>query len=328
MNATTIRAGFLTSVQDLGRVGYRRFGVSPGGALDPLALRLVNLLVGNDEDAAGLEIAFGGLRLLFHDQRVVSWCGAESTVQTGATKILPGYATIVGIGEELIIHPPKIGCRTWLAISGGIDVPVVLGSRATDLRAAFGGLNGRSIRDGDELPLFDNPDRAQVLIRNLRDQKVATWKPTSQWTSPARTKAIVRFVRGSEWMRFTDSSHHALTSTTFSVLADSDRMGVRLQGAKVERNDDDDLLSQAVAPGAVQVPPSGDPILLLGDCQTIGGYPKIGHVITVDLPIAAQLRPNDTVSFREVPLEEAQRLLLVRESDVAMFRCGLDPHFL
>ena len=149
MNAVVTRAGFLTSVQDLGRTGFRQFGVSTSGALDSFALRVANLLVGNDEGAAGLEITLGGLQLRFEDERIVAWCGGEFDVQIGSRVLPAGHVAHLQAGDELKFGRAQIGCRCWLAISGGIDVPVVLGSRSTDLRANFGGIEGRALRDGD-----------------------------------------------------------------------------------------------------------------------------------------------------------------------------------
>ena len=149
MTAIVQRAGFLTSVQDLGRTGFRQFGVSTSGALDPFALRVANLLVGNDEGAAGLEITLGGLQLRFEDERIVAWCGGEFDVQIGSRALPAGHVAHLQAGDELKFGRAQIGCRCWLAISGGIDVPVVLGSRSTDLRANFGGFEGRALRDGD-----------------------------------------------------------------------------------------------------------------------------------------------------------------------------------
>ena len=151
MNAVVIRAGFLTSVQDLGRTGFRQFGVSTSGALDSFALRVANLLVGNDEGAAGLEITLGGLQLRFEDERIVAWCGGEFDVQIGSRVLPAGHVAHLQTGDELKFGRAQFGCRCWLAISGGIDVPVVIGSRSTDLRANFGGFEGRALRDGDVL---------------------------------------------------------------------------------------------------------------------------------------------------------------------------------
>ena len=311
------RAGFLTSVQDRGRAGFRQFGVSTSGALDPFALRVANVLVGNDEDAAGLEITLGGLQLRFKDERIVAWCGGEFDVQTGSRALPAGHVAHLQAGDELKFGRAHIGCRCWLAISGGIDVPVVLKSRSTDLRANFGGLEGRALRDGDILPIRAWPGSP------IPATGVSSWTAPYDWARPASRHPNLRFIRGVDWNRFNASTLQRLTSEAFTVSADSDRMGVRLDGPELKREDEADLISEAVAPGTIQVPPGGKPILLLGDCQTIGGYPKIAHVITVDLGIAAQLRAGDAVRFSEVSLQDAHTLLMERERDLERFRIGL-----
>jgi antagonist of KipI len=321
MTVTILRAGFLTSIQDLGRPGFRQFGVSLSGALDPFALRAGNLLAGNDESAAGLEIIFGGLHLRFADERIVAWCGGEFDVSIGSTPLPPGHAAVINAGEELKFNHPKIGCRAWLAISGGIDVPTILRSRSTDLRAGFGGFEGRVLRDGDELPLGRHPRSAPAAT-----ERVSPWSAPRPWSQTAVVNSVLRIVRGADWDRFNEATIQRFTSEAFAVSPDSDRMGVRLDGLELKRKDDVDRISEGVAPGTIQVPPSGKPILLLGDCQTIGGYPKIAHVITVDLGIAAQLRASDVVRFREVSLNDAQRFLVERERELERFRIGLSLH--
>ena len=317
MNAVVTRAGFLTSVQDLGRTGFRQFGVSTSGALDSFALRVANLLVGNDEGAAGLEITLGGLQLRFEDERMVAWCGGEFDVQIGSRVLPAGHVAHLQADDELKFGRAQIGCRCWLAISGGIDVSVVLGSRSTDLRANFGGIEGRALRDGDVLPLRTWPGSPAPATG------ISSWTAPHDWTSPASRHPNLRFVRGVDWTRFNASTLQRLTSEPFAVSPDSDRMGVRLDGPELKRVDETDLISEAVAPGTIQVPPNGKPILLLGDCQTIGGYPKIAHMITVDLGVAAQLRAGDGVRFSEVSLQDAHRLLMERERDLERFRIGL-----
>jgi antagonist of KipI len=318
MEMIVTRAGFLTSVQDLGRTGFRRFGVSTSGALDSFALRVANLLVENDEGAAGLEITIGGVQLRFDDERIVAWCGGEFDVQIGSRALPAGHVAYLQAGDELKFGRAQIGCRCWLAISGGIDVPVVLGSRSTDLRANFGGFEGRALRDGDQLSLgeFRQSETAAAA-------KISSWTAPHDWASPASRHPSLRFIRGVDWNRFNDVSIQRFTQHEFTVSPDSDRMGVRFDGSELKREVETDLISEAVAPGTIQVPPSGKPILLLGDCQTIGGYPKIAHVITVDLGIAAQLRAGDGVRFFEVSLQDAHRLLLERQRDLERFRIGL-----
>jgi antagonist of KipI len=306
-------------VQDLGRTGLREFGVSTSGALDSFALRVANLLVSNDQAAAGLEITLGGLQLRFADERIVAWCGGEFDVRVGSTVLPAGHTASLRAGEELKFGRPQIGCRSWLAISGGIKVSLVLGSHSTDLRANFGGFEGRTLRDGDVIPL-GRPRRSETAAT----EGISSWTAPHDWVSPAKRGPILRFVRGIDSSRFNDVTLQRFSSEAFTVSPDSDRMGVRFDSPELQREDNFDLTSEAVAPGTIQVPPSGKPILLLGDCQTIGGYPKIAHVITVDLGIAAQLRAGDQVRFSEVSLSDAHRLLLERESELERFRIGLN----
>ena len=323
MTLTLARAGFSSTVQDLGRIGSRQMGVSLSGALDPHALRISNLLTANEEGAAGLEITSGPVRLRVADSRLIAWGGGDYEVTINGRQISPGRPIVLKPGEELSATGPKRGCRGWVAISGGIDVPPVLGSRSTDLRAQFGGQEGRALRDGDVLTLGRNSKQAEDWIRKFESGVTVHWTAPFEWVSPARAGATLRVVRGADWGRFDETAQQQFLGRAFTVLPASDRMGARLQGPELSRNDRGDLFSEAVAPGTVQVPPDGQPIILLGDCQTVGGYPKIAHVITVDLPVAAQLRAGDNVRFGQVPLAEAHRLLAEREDHLAQFRTGL-----
>jgi biotin-dependent carboxylase-like uncharacterized protein len=171
MSLIVERAGFFSSVQDLGRTGFRQFGVSTSGALDSFALRVANLLVGNEAGAAGIEITFGGLQLRFNDERIVAWCGGEFEVEIGSQSLPAGHVARLQAGDELKFRTPQIGCRAWLAISGAVDVPIVLGSRSTDLRANFGGFDGRTLRDGDLIPLGPRP-RSSASAEATADRPV------------------------------------------------------------------------------------------------------------------------------------------------------------
>ncbi len=307
---TVLRSGPLATVQDLGRPQHRRAGIAPGGALDLHAARVANLLVGNPETSGLLEIALGPTRFRCDDERVVACCGAEIHAALGRPfRIQPN--------EELELTPPPKGCRAWLAISGGIEVPLVLGSRATDLRGCFGGREGRALRDGDELPLGQTANNLKFKGR------IASWGAPAEWARTAARHPLLRVIHGSEWKNFAPATQAAFLHGSYTVTAQADRMGARLEGATLPRLSNAEMLSEAVVPGTIQVANDGLPILLLGDCQTIGGYPKIAHVITVDLPIAAQLRPNDRVCFRSVSMAEAHDLFVARETDFSFFRAGL-----
>jgi antagonist of KipI len=317
MTVAVQRAGFITTVQDLGRSASRAHGVSLGGALDPHAMRIANLLVGNEPSAAGLETTLGRVGLRFEDERAIAWCGGAVQVELAGTPVSPGRLVTARRGDDLVIAVPERGARAWLAISGGIDVPLVLGSRSTDLRAQFGGFEGRALRDGDVLPLGESTQFSSG------SGVVASWGAPEEWAMTGMRRPYLRFTRGADWGRFRSGAHAAFSRSEFTVNDKADRMGARLTGPTLARMDTDDLISEPVAPGTIQVPPDGQPILLLGDCQTIGGYPKLAHVITVDMPIAAQLRPGDPVHFGEVSLEEARALYRARERDLNWFRAGV-----
>jgi antagonist of KipI len=314
---TVLRAGLLTTVQDLGRAERRREGVSVGGALDLFATRIANLVVGNPEGAALLEITLDGLRLRFDDDRRLAWCGGAFPARIAEEEFPAGRVGLVRQGEELEFASTKRGARAWIAIEGGIDVPLVLGSRSTDIRSGFGGLKGRALRDGDRLSLGD------VTPGNADGPRFAAWSAPVEWTQTSMRAMVLRVLRGSEWDEFVREAQTGLLTQLFTVSEKADRMGARLEGAALRRTNQWELASEAVAPGAVQVAHDGQPIVLLGDCQTIGGYPKIAHVITVDLPRAAQLRPNDTVRFREVTTAEASTLFAERDKHLQRFRAGL-----
>jgi antagonist of KipI len=316
MTVSVISAGFQTTVQDCGRTGLRKFGVTPGGALDPISLRLVNLLVGNLECTAGLECVSGRLRLRFHDERILAWSGGEFEVRLGDKLVPVLHCARVSTDIEIL---PQRGGRAWLAISGGINVPKILGSRATDLRAHFGGLEGRALRDGDELPLGVESELSARVRDEIPDH-------VSDWSAPrfvGRGK-LLRIIRGKNW---DDNIGAKLLAQKFRIAMDSDRMGLRLEGEEIASASRRELVSEAVTPGTVQLPPSGAPVVLLQGCQTIGGYPKIAHVITVDLGYAAQLQPFDEVRFELIELEEARQLLRKREREIALFRAGLEARF-
>lgn len=309
-------AGFQTTVQDGGRFGHRQFGVAAAGALDPAALRVLNLLVGNDEGAAGLEITHGRVRLRFTDDRLFAWSGGDFDVRLEANLVPSFHCARVSAGTICEISPSR--GRAWFAISGGIDVPEILGSRSTDMRARFGGLEGRALRDGDELPLGASL-AATIRIAEQMTGSIADWSAPQFLLSQA-----LRIIPGKHW---TDETGERFLAAKFRIAMNSDRMGLRLDGAKIEERHGGELVSEAVAPGTIQLPRGGAPILLLVDCQTVGGYPKLAHVISVDFSRAAQLQPVDEVGFEITTLEEAHELLRARERDIALFRAGLQARF-
>lgn len=311
MEIAVLRAGQATSIQDLGRPGHRAAGVPLSGPMDPMALRVANLLVGNPENAAAIEFAFTGPELEF---------GTDTLIALGGVRcegVASWQPIRVRAGERIQFGACLEGVYGCIAVAGGIDAPEILGSRSTYLRGGFGGHGGRWLRDGDKLRAGDAADSF------LAATDVAHWRIDSR-ILPAYSRAPhVRAIRGAQTAEFAQ----AFFDRDYTVSLQSDRMGLRLSGAKLVRDGQSELLSMAVAPGTVQVPPDGDPLVLMADAQTIGGYPQIAHVIAVDLPLLAQVRPGDTVRFVETSLEEAHRLAHVREHALALLRQGLEVKF-
>jgi KipI family sensor histidine kinase inhibitor len=301
-----LRAGAMTTVQDLGRVGHRAEGIPLSGAVDSVALRVANWLVGNSGNAAALEFTMIGTELEFTADVLIALGGATFS---GFPSWQPVHVTA---GTRLKFGNAVNGCRGYLAVAGGFKVEKVLGSSSTCLRAGFGGFAGRPLRDGDGL-CWDGHSR----------QLVGGWRIDERVLPQYSPAPIVRVVRGEH----ADGFLEELLSTEVTVTPRSDRMGLRLTGGSGQVRKIDELISTAVAPGTIQMPPDGQPILLLADAQTIGGYPQIAHVIAVDLPLVAQLKPGDRFRFREVSLQEAQRLLGAREHALAVLHEGLTQKF-
>jgi 5-oxoprolinase (ATP-hydrolysing) subunit C len=329
-----IRAGLLTSVQDLGRHGCRHLGVALGGALDRLALEVGNRLVGNRPDAAGLEITFGPTVLRFLRATRIAITGSEFGATLDGAPVFSWWSLPVQAGQELTLNAARRGMRGYVCVAGGIDVLPMLGSRSTDLGARFGGLGGRALRDGDRLPIGVPMSRARGFDPDAPEfgVKAPEWCKFNQVDEPGRRgrhpsgaawAPPIRVLPGPEYDSFTDTAHDAFWSEEWLVTPNSNRMGYRLAGTALERKQKSDLLSHAVMPGTIQVPPNGQPIVLMSDAQTTGGYPKIGSVIHADLWKLAQIRLNGAVRFIPSTPHEARAALLeerryLRQIDAAI----------
>lgn len=310
-------AGALTTVQDGGRPGWRHLGVGLAGALDPVLAAIANRMVGNSTDAAVLEITMTGPTLAFDQPVRIAMCGGGIDGQFEDTNntlhVIPNGRPVTLPAGRLRLGTTRNGLRAWLAITGGIDVPLVLGSRSTDLRGSFGGLEGRALRVGDLLPLGSQP-HINVDIPDIPDWWIAL-------DNGAANATPIRYLASAM------ASAHALTDTfgtrAWRVDARSNRQGLRFVGEPVIANLPEQL-SAPVAPGTIQLPPDGGPIVLLADAQTVGGYPRLGHVISADLPRMAQLRAGDAVHFIAVGPAEAEAARQRRQGEVARLQWALD----
>jgi biotin-dependent carboxylase-like uncharacterized protein len=306
--------GLATTVQDLGRFGGQAVGVPVSGALDPVALRLGNALVGNPPGTPALEILLRGPRLEVSAAAVrvaATGPGAELVLDGGG--VVPGWQSVtVRCGAVFAVVPGREALGCILAVEGGIQVPTVLGSAATYVRGRFGGLDGRALRAGDIVPLaLDTP--------SSRPELRLPAPPAAGHDRP------LRVVLGPQHDRFTEAAVATLFEAEFRVSANADRMGMRLDGPRLEHRAGWDIVSDAIPTGAIQVPGSGQAILLLADHQTTGGYPKIATVISPDLPLAGRRRHGDPVRFAAVSPAEAEELARADARLLADLAASLAP---
>lgn len=311
-----LQPGPQTTVQDLGRIGFQAYGVPVCGALDPVALRLANSLVGNDERLAGLECRLVGPCFTVEGGRArLAVAGAEVAIDVtleGESRRYPAWRAIdVPAGASVRVGAPSSSGCAVLAVAGGIDVPIVLGSRATDLKGGFGGHEGRPLVDGDVLPVSPASLHGPCLQLPLPPER-----------APDRP---LRVVLGPQAEAFTEAGIATFLEATFRVSRDADRMGMRLDGPPLTFRTGADIVSDGIASGSVQVPGSGLPIVLLADHQTIGGYAKIATVISADLPAAGRLLPGAEVRFSAVSVEEAEAARRRLEVEVARLIASLAP---
>jgi antagonist of KipI len=329
MSIKVIKPGLLTTVQDLGRYGLQKHGVIVSGAMDPFALRVANVLVGNDEGEAALEITMIGPKLKFSEDSLISICGGNLSPAINGEEIPEWRPILVKKGSLLSFGTVEFGCRAYLAVAGGFAVPNVMNSKSTYLRAGIGGFEGRALKDGDVLPVQPPSDSHLQRIRSLCEKAgsnsfaVSDWS-VSKYAMPNYHKnPVIRVIRGGEFHWFKEESREKFYKEEFLVTPQSDRMGYRLSGSKLQLNKPQELISEAVTAGTIQVPSEGDPIVLMADRQTTGGYPKIAQVATVDLPVLAQVKPGEKVRFQEIKLEEAQTLLRLREQEIQLLKQGI-----
>ena len=280
-----------TTVQDLGRTGFRHLGVGWSGAMDRLSLIIGNYLVGNAKDAAGLELCIPPARIRFDTACIIALTGADCSARLDDAALGVGCRALVNAGQTLDLSVARSGVRAYLCIAGGIDVPPVLGSRSTDLQAGLGGLEGRLIRRGDELR-FCASRSSYRMGANVAMPQMGT---------------SLRLIPGPDANSFSAVSSELLYEGSWKVSAQSNRMGYRLEGPALVRQDNEELKSHAVFPGTIQVPSGGAPIVLMADAQATGGYPRIASVIAADQWQLAQIPGGTRIRF--VPSTRAAALL-------------------
>jgi antagonist of KipI len=335
LNIRVLSPGLLTTVQDGGRCGFGAIGVGCAGAMDTVSLRLANLLVGNGEDAAALEITLRGPRLRFAADTLIAVTGAEIDVRCGDERVPHWRPVLLRAGSELNLGGMRRGARAYLAIAGGIDLPALLGSRSTDVNAGLGPVP-RPLAAGDELPYAAAPSSLCADLRaafaahsagsgtlpverhpGQRRVFATSWSlDPAPWFDAEATRPI-RAIAGSHFEHLDGESQHALFAGEFRIGVDSNRVGCRLEGVALKLAAPIELISAGTAPGTVQLPPGGVPIALTAEAPPTGGYPRIAQIIAIDLPHLAQRRPGDSLRFAQTDLADAQMRYLERERALA-----------
>ncbi|HZG71452.1 MAG TPA: biotin-dependent carboxyltransferase family protein [Chondromyces sp.] len=325
---TIAKSGLLTIIQDLGRYGYQKSGVIASGAMDSLAHRIANLLVGNEEKEATLEITLLGPDVHFQKDALISICGGDLAPSINGKPVRTWRPILVKKDSVLRFGPCKEGCRAYLAIAGGVAVPLIMGSKSTYLKARIGGYNGRALTSGDQLSINESGELSQEIIRSLTllsnsDFIEAEWSASNEFLLTNKKERPIRALRGRQFHLFTKESQEKIFQAAFEITPQSDRMGYRLTGPSLSLESAEEMISEAVNFGTIQVPSDGNPIILLADRQTTGGYPKIAQVATVDLPLLAQAKPGEHLHFTEISHHEAQQLFLDQERTVQQLKNGI-----
>ena len=294
-----VKPGLQTTVQDLGRQGFQQFGVSPSGAMDSYSMQIANILVGNTVGKAVLEASLIGPQLEALSDMTIAVCGGNFSLRVEGHDVPMWRSFLLKQGQILSLGTSKQGIRAYLAISGGIDVPSVLDSKSTFLNGGFGGHEGRALRVGDIL--YGDPSLRKPY-KLLHSDLIPEYKKQME----------VRVILGPHQHRFTEQSLRRFFTEPFIITPQSNRMGYQLTGPKLEHTEGPDIISDPIPRGGIQVPASGQPIILMADRQTTGGYTRIGTVISSDIPLLAQAIPGTTAKFVETTIQEAQTLYLKR----------------
>ncbi|WP_026564858.1 biotin-dependent carboxyltransferase family protein [Bacillus sp. UNC41MFS5] len=326
MSIKVLHPGLLTTIQDLGRFGSQKFGVIVSGAMDPISLRVANLLVGNGEGEGALEITLFGTTLQFDTDELVAITGGDLQPTIDGEKAPMWRPVLIRKGSILQFKSAMNGCRAYVAFAGGIEVPKVMGSKSTYLRATIGGLQGRALQKGDIFECGDFNPLSRSFVHQL-ERMTTHFKWSVNYTEfmTFNKTQTIRVLHGAEFERFDKASQQAFFSKRYRLTTQADRMGYRLEGESLSLSEKFELLSEGVTYGTIQVPSNGQPIILMVDRQTTGGYPKIGQVISTDLPCLAQMQPNANIQFEEVSLEQAELELIKQEQ--MLRKISMSIHF-
>lgn len=305
------KTGILTTIQDLGRKGFARFGINPNGAMDQTAVRLINALLANDENEAVLEMHFPAPEIVFEESAVFALGGADLGAEIYGKSVENWRIHFAEKGSILKFTARNFGNRVYLSVKNGFKTEKILKSASSNLTANFGGFEGRTLRKGDRILFNDNEQKRS---------KNTNFKIAHSLIPFYSRFPTVRVTAGAEFENLTAESEESFLKQVLRITRKSNRMGYRLDGEKLQLNKNKELISSAVNFGTIQLLPDGQTILLMADHQTSGGYPRLANVIKIDLPLAAQLGANDKVGFHLISLEEAEQLYLQFEKDFTLLK--------
>jgi antagonist of KipI len=315
MSVLIIKPGLLDTIQDGGRYGYQHLGINPCGAMDFVAAAVANMLTGNDKEEAVTELHFPASSFLFEDDCMIALSGADFHATINNRSIPINTAVIVSKGSVLQFTKYKQGARCYLAAHGGWDIDYWLNSYSTNIKAAAGGYNGRALKKNDMLHL----KTAQFIFSNIENNFAVL--PVNADTSPIYySSQKIRCVKGNEYDFLSDDAKELFESLTFHITAHSDRMGYSLHGNKLTTLNNKPLISSAVTRGTIQLLPTGELIILMADHQTTGGYPKIAHIISADMPMIAQMPLNEIIQFKMIDHSEAEYLYIEQQQYLQQLR--------
>ena len=325
------KSGILSTIQDLGRKGFRRFGINSNGAMDSRAVRLINILLGNNEAEAVLEMHFPAPEILFEEDAFVAFGGADFGAKLDDKFVENWRICFAEKGSVLKFEQKVLGSRAYLSVKGGFETKKWLDSSSTNLPAKIGGFEGRSLQTGDRIKFNGKRKMENGKFKNQDSKSIPKlkfpYKISNALVPRYNSFPTVRVVAGAEFEILTALSEQNFCKQTFAVRADSDRMGFRLTGEPLYLLEDEGLVSSAVNFGTIQLLPDGQMIILMADCQTSGGYLRIAHVVSIDLPILAQLGANDKVGFEMISLSEAEDLAIQFEKDLNFLRIGVNSKY-
>jgi antagonist of KipI len=324
MAFSIIKPGLLDTIQDMGRQGFGNWGISPGGAMDRYAAQVANLLVGNSGQEAVLEIHFPGPQILFEQNTMIAVTGGDFS-PTINDELIPRWQPVV-VRKNTVLHFPSLvqGGRCYLSVHGGYCMKKWLNSYSTHLRAGVGGCGGRPLKKGDELPFNENSIYFAGLLKEESNFEVLPWRVNTE--KIYRHPHEIGFIPGHEWPLLSAAGKSGFLQNNFLIHPSSDRMGYQLSGSPLVLERPIELVSSAVTFGTVQLMPGGQLIVLMADYQTMGGYPRIAHVVSAHLPKLAQLRPSDTIQFKLMDHETAEQMILTRQKELHILQRSCMDH--